>query len=68
MWVYVVLVGPGHSVSLWLYGLPSLSSVMMQTKHLVSTEIGQTTQNQMWSLIGDWSGAFDLRRPTVAKV
>lgn len=22
----------------------------------------------MWSLIGDWSGAFDLRRPTVAKV
>lgn len=45
VWVYVVLVGPGHSVSLWLYGLPSLSSVMMQTKHLVSTEIGQTTQN-----------------------
>lgn len=45
VWVYVVLVGPGHSVSLWLYGLPSLSGVMMQTKHLVSTEIGQTTQN-----------------------
>lgn len=22
----------------------------------------------MWSLIGDWSGVFDLRRPTVAKV